>query len=229
MHVSSGSGISYMQTFVESPVDQEVVLCLGGSGSLKLWLNDKQMMGEPEEKTTEVDYWKVRCRLNKGFNRVLVQLGYTGETDRPNFLVRFTDNKFDPIAGLKSVSEPKPYKKDISAVAVTPIPHFAEAYFQEQLAKKPADIVNALLLSNVYARNAEHDKAKALLQPLLKKYPECGLLGLQYYINLSGGHNTTELSELLEKLKTLLPDNYWIMNLEVDRLQEEKTTRAPWP
>lgn len=222
MHFTSGSGIGYMQTFVESPEDQEVILCLGGSGSFKLWLNDKQMMGEPEEKMTEVDYWKVRCRLNKGYNRVLVQLGYTAETDRPNFIVRFTNDKFDPIAGLKSVSEPKPYKKDISALAVTAIPHFAETYFQHLVEKKPGDLVNALLLSNVYARNAERDKAKGVLQPLLKKYPDCGLLALQYYINLNDGQNATEMSELLEKLKTMLPDNYWIMNLEVDRLQEEK-------
>lgn len=222
MYFTSGSGIGYMQTFVESPADQEVLLCLGGSGAFKMWVNDKQLIAEPEEKVTEVDYWKVRCKLNKGYNRVLLQMGYTSETSRPNFIVRFTDDKMDPVAGLKTVSEPKPYQKDASTAPVTAIPHFAEAYFQDQIAKKPADVINSLLLSSVYARNAEHDKAKAVLQPLLKKYPDCGLLLLQYYINLSGGHNTTELRELLEKLKTLLPDNYWIMNLEVDRLQEEK-------
>ncbi|WP_423737226.1 DUF3857 domain-containing protein [Chitinophaga caseinilytica] len=222
MYFNAASGIGYMQTFVESPADQEVILCLGGSGAFKLWLNDRQLIGEPEEKVTELDYWKVRCKLNKGYNRVLVQLGYTGAGARSNFLVRFTDDKFNSVAGLKSVSEPKDYRKDEATAPVKLIPHFAEAYFKDLIAKKPADLVNPLLLGCVYARNAEYDKAKAVLQPVLKKYPDCGLLLLQYYINLNGGHNTTELRELLEKLKTMLPGNYWIMNLEVDRLLEEK-------
>lgn len=214
--------IGYMQTFVQSDAEKDALLCLGGAGAFKVWLNDKELISEADEKTTELDFYKVKCRLNKGYNRVLVQIGYTASTSNPNFIVRLTDERYAPLKGITSTSKLQPYNKDLSASKPVSVPHFAEEYFRRQIEKNPKDIANYLMLSYVYIRNEENDKAKAVMAPFIEKYPGSSFLQMQYYRTLSSARHHTEMTEKLETVKTMDPDNYWMLNLQVAQLEEEK-------
>lgn len=220
------TAVGYMQTFVESPDDREVTVRLGGAGAFKLWVNDKELISEPVEKVTELDYYNVKCRLNKGYNRILVQIGFTADLTRPNFIVRLTNDQAASLPDLRSTSKPQTYRKDISAAAPQPIAHFAETYFKKQLAKKPNDLIVSLLLAQVYVRNGENDKARTTLAPLIKKYPENSFLLSHYYRALSSSLHHTEMNEKLEKLKVMDTSNYWMLNLESEKLAEEKDHRG---
>ncbi|AWO01916.1 hypothetical protein DLD77_09510 [Chitinophaga alhagiae] len=219
------TAVGYMQTFVQSAEAKEAVLRLGGAGAFKVWVNDKELISEPEEKETELDYYSVKCRLNKGYNRILVQIGYTTDIGSPNFIVRLTDEQDRNLPGITSTSEVQAYRPDITAAAPVAIPHFAEAYFKKQLEKKPEDLANALLLAQVYVRNRENDKARTLLAPIIQRYPQNAFLLSQYYRVLSSRLHHTEMNERLETLKAMDKENYWMLNLEVARLEEEKKYR----
>lgn len=220
--LAAGSAIGYLQTFVKSDTDLDALLCLAGNGTMKLWVNDKLMISQPEEQVTELDWWKTKVHLNKGYNRVLLQLGYTESNSSPHFMLRLTDGQYNPVTGITSKTQPETYQPDLSKTEVVPIVHFAEEYFKKELALHPADPAIAILLSRVYVRNEEWDKAKAVMHQLQKNYPKDMLLQSCYIDCLSSENDRTEIAEKMETVKTLAPDNYWILAGKVNKLEEEK-------
>lgn len=216
------SALGYVQTFVNAPADMDPILCLGGNATLKVWVNDKLMISQPEEQVTELDWWKVKVHLNKGFNRILLQVGFTENNGRPNYIVRLTDEQYQPVAGLSSQTQPAAYQPDGSKNEPVLIPHFAEDYFKKQIALHPEDPTNAVMLSRVYVRNQEWDKAKAIMHKLHNAFPKDAFLGNYYADCLSSENDRTELTEEIENLKTLVPDNYWILSSNVNKLEGEK-------
>src|SRR6185369_6778466 len=78
------TGVIYAQTFVSSPSDVDALLSVGVNGALKVWVNDAIKIAEETEHATELDYNTVKVKLNKGFNRVLIQLSFTNK-NYPNF------------------------------------------------------------------------------------------------------------------------------------------------
>ncbi len=219
---SSKSAVGYAQTFVNSPSDIDPLLCLGGTGAMKVWVNDKLVISQPEEIVTELDWWKVKVHLNKGFNRILVQIGYTDEGTAPNFIVRLTDQRYRAVPGIASQTTPEKYQIDASKDEPALIPHFAEEYFKKQIASQPDDIINSILLSRVYIRNQEWDKAKTLLAKLQKTYPKDAFITNYYLDCMSGNTDRSDWEESMETLKTLVPDNYWILYSKVAKLEGEK-------
>ena len=221
----ASNAIGYLQTFVKSPADMDVLLCLGGNGSMKVWVNDRLEISEPEEQVTELDWWKTKVHLNKGYNRVLLQLGFTDGNNSPNFIVRLTDNGYNPVAGITSQSQPETYQANPLKPEPALIPHFAEAYFRKEVAAHPNDPAFAVMLSKVYVRNQEWDKAKAAMYKWYKDYPKDVLLQNCYSECLSSANDRTEMMEIVEALKTLAPDNYWILSGKVNKLEGEKNYR----
>jgi hypothetical protein len=109
------NSVFYAQTFVQSATEQDVMLCAGVSGSLKIWLNDALIDGISEERNTDLDTYCYFVHLNKGYNRVLVQVGGS-ELYSLNFLVRLTDYNFMPIETQSSAvyqahTKAAPYQK----------------------------------------------------------------------------------------------------------------------
>ncbi|TWF44206.1 transglutaminase superfamily protein [Chitinophaga polysaccharea] len=219
---ASSNAVGYLQSFVKSSSDMDVVLCLGGNGAMKVWVNDKQVISQPEEQVTELDWWKTKVHLNKGYNRILLQLGYTDDNSTPHFIVRLTDEQYNPVKGITAQNRPESYQPDLSKGESALIPHFAEEYFKKEIAQHPADPVLAILLSKVYVRNQEWDKAKAVMFKWQKDYPKDALV-LNYYIDcLSGNNDRTEITERMELMKALVPDNYWMLAAKMNKLEEEK-------
>ena len=98
------NSIIFSQTFVKSEQDADVQLRIGVSGSVKVWVNDALILAVPEERNNDLDSYIQTIKLNKGYNRVLVQVGesYAG---RLNFLLRITDNNGHPIPNLTCQSK----------------------------------------------------------------------------------------------------------------------------
>jgi tetratricopeptide (TPR) repeat protein len=114
-HIRRNTAIVYAQTFVNSPDEQDLLLDAGAGGSLKVWINDRPVMALSKELVTELDFYKQRVHLRKGYNRLLVQLGYT-DLSTPNFIIRFTDQSFNAVGGLTYSNVPQAYTKDVAAV-----------------------------------------------------------------------------------------------------------------
>ena len=214
------NSVGYAQTFVNSPVDQDAILCLGGSGSLKAWMNDKLLIAEEDEISTELDKFNVRVHLKKGYNRVLVQIGFTNPG--ANFIVRLTDDKYETLKGITTTEKVATYPVDKSADVPELLPHFAEAYFKKQAEKYPGDPIYAILLAKVYNRNQQYDKSKDALFKFFEKNPGDPLLAYQYLECLSSKYDRTDISALVEMLKQIDPDNTLVMQGHESDLEDEK-------
>lgn len=216
----AASSVGYAQTFVNSPVDQDAILCLGGNGSLKAWLNDKLLIAQEDEIATELDKFNVRVHLKKGYNRVLVQIGFTNPGS--NFIVRLTDDKYETLKGITTTSNVETYPADKSTDVPELLPHFAEAYFKKQVEKYPNDPIYAILLAKVYNRNQQYDKAKDALYKFFEKDPQDPLLAYQYLECLSSKYDRTDISALVELLKQIDPENTLVLQGHESELEDEK-------
>ncbi|WP_343688784.1 DUF3857 domain-containing protein [Chitinophaga sp.] len=216
----AANSVGYAQTFVNAAADQDAILCLGGNGSLKVWMNDKLLIAEEDEISTELDKFNVRIHLKKGYNRVLVQIGFTNPG--ANFIVRLTDDKYETLKGITTSDKVETYPVDKSMDVPELLPHFAEAYFKKQAEKYPNDPIYAILLAKVYNRNQQFDKSKDALFKFFEKNPGDPLLAYQYLECLSSKYDRTDISALVEMLKQIDPDNTLVMQGHESELEDEK-------
>ncbi|HZF64339.1 MAG TPA: DUF3857 domain-containing protein, partial [Chitinophagaceae bacterium] len=225
-HIKQSTAIIYAQTFVYAPQDVDVLLNAGGSGSLKVWLNDGLIISESTPRVTELDYYKNRCTLKKGYNRVLVQLGYT-ENSSPNYIVRFTDINFNTIKGLSTTAEYQPYAKINDAVSSTPIKHFAEEFFEKKIEADPKNLINYLLLSQTYLRSLRTTEARRIIEKALQFAPENSLLRFELIQCLLKAQNRTLMLQEVERLRETDPECTVIYQIKLNELmQEEKYQQA---
>ena len=222
-HIRNTTAIVYAQTFVQSPADMKALLNLGGRGSLKIWVNDGLVLAEPKEYATELDYYSSYIQLKKGFNRILVQLGYTDNTF-PNFIIRLTDDDHYAIKGLQYFPVVKPYTKVKSTSGPRPVSlrHFAEAYFEKKIEMDGGNFLNYLLLSQVYLRNEKVAEARHMITEAVNRFPNNSLLRFQLMQCLMKDNNSTLLSQEVEKMKETDPECLLTFSLNIDRLQKEK-------
>ena len=215
------TGIAYTQTFVEVPDEKAAVLNIGFSGSLKLWLNDELMISEPRERFTDFDAYSTKCVLKKGTNRILVQLGYTNNY-YPNFVLRFLDEAGKPV-DLTGSPVYKAYPKQSAGMQPPALlPHFAEYYFENRLAKDSSDPLNYVLLAKCYLRSKKTEGAKQVIGQALAKAPGNSLLR-SVYINLLSAEGNNALVETENERFTRLDSNSeYAMSLSMRQLSKNE-------
>ncbi|HEX7844495.1 MAG TPA: transglutaminase domain-containing protein, partial [Chitinophagaceae bacterium] len=209
------TAVVYAQNFINSATDQTVYCCVGASGSLKVWVNDELVLAESVERVTELDTYIAKCELKKGTNRILIQLGYT-DNSYANFSVRFLDERMKLAPGISGSANYAAYPK--KAGAATPkaaeLP-FAEKYFVDKIAASPDNLVNYLLLADVYLRNHKVIEARNLVTDALKKAPDNCLLRMKMAEVLIKEENRTLLLEEIEVIKQLDPNSLLVMDLNI--------------
>lgn len=220
---SNSTAIIFAQSFVYSPDDQKVVLCAGGSGSLKVWVNDEIVIAESKERATELDTYKSEVTLKKGYNRILVQLGFT-DSGYPNFAIRLTDDRYLPIKNITVTPQYQKYTSlnDQKAQPSPSIPLFAETYFIDKIKAEPDNLLNYLLLGKVYTRNEKSYEARRIYEQALKKAENNSILKLELINCLSKTENRTKLLELAESIKETDPKCQFSIILKMDKALDEK-------
>jgi tetratricopeptide (TPR) repeat protein len=210
-HFYTHNSVIYSQTYVNSPVEQEVQLRLGVSGSLKAWVNDKLVMAEQEERNNDLDTYLTTVKLNKGYNRLLVQVAesYAG---RSNFMARLTDETGKAISGLTYSKEPQTYTPETSYAAKAK-PGFAEAYFEDLVKKEPGKVLNHVMLGHTYLRSQKNYEARKAFLEAQKLAPESSYIMSQLIRLYQQEQNRTQLATALEWLKDNDPENPFSLNL----------------
>lgn len=220
--VNRSTAVVYTQTFVNSLVEQDVYCSLGTLASVKAWINDELVIAESEERVTELDTYVVRCHLNKGVNRVLIQLGFT-DNSNPGFCLRFTDEKFRPINGITSSSTYSSYSKVTGSTKKNElIKPFAEEFFLNKISKAPGNLVNYLLLADVYLRNSKVIDARNLITEAIRKAPNNCLLKVKMAQILISENNRTLLLEEIEKIKQLDPESLLVLDINIKEFIENQ-------
>lgn len=218
---NKGTAVVYAQNFVSSPIDQTVYCNVGFSGAIKVWINDEPVISESKERLTEMDSYTVKYDLKKGVNRILVQLAFSNAS-YPNFIVRFTDEKYRSISNITGSSNYVAYPKNGSSKKYNIIPHFAEDYFMHKIKEQPENPVNYLLLANVYMRSKKLQEAQNLMSGIIKKNPSNSLLRLKLIEILSEENNRTMLLEEVAKVKQEDPESLLVFDLNIKEFYDNE-------
>ncbi|MFK7972427.1 MAG: tetratricopeptide repeat protein [Bacteroidia bacterium] len=216
--LSSGS-IVYAQTFVKSDETQDVLLNFGYSGSLKLWVNDQEVYSEAERRSTIMDYYKVKCSLQKGYNRILIQLGEFDE-NYPTFIVRISDRNHN-LLELESKAEMQAYSKKTQSVEIEP--YFAVEGLKKKMAEKPNDRIYRYLLAMAYRRSKELNEAEDILKKEVETTPEnfFALINIIRLYSISG--NNTDQNKYYEAFKSNYPEDRFILENEIkENISDDK-------
>ena len=224
-HHSIDHSIVYAQTFLQADDDKKVKMLLGVSGSVKVWINDALVMTEAEERNTDMDLYNVPVKLNKGYNRILIQLG-SSEISRSNFMLRFADLQGTLLPAFPSTQEVKPYNK-AAAVESKSEPFFAEKFFEDKVAAKTATFLDRILLVSVYSHNDKAFESRKLAQQLKKEAPLSTMISEIIIEAYNRDKNNTDLTREEEFIKTNDPDGlYGIILRYFDAYNKEDYTEA---
>lgn len=206
-HFSSDNAIAYAQTFVNSPMDQDAILMSGVSGSVKIFVNDKIIISEDEERNTDMDVYNSTIHLNKGYNRILVQIG-SSEISSANFMVRLTDTNGRYLQNITCTATNQPYQKANDQYTPKKLPLFAEQYFTRQLKQQPGNWANEFMLAETYLRSDKTYEARKVLATIREKAPLSAYASLLLIKAYSTDGNNTDETREEEFLKKNDPDNY---------------------
>lgn len=214
----SSNSIVYAQSFIESAEEQDVIMKFGYSGSMKVWLNDSLAYTESETRATEIDYYQVKCHLNKGFNRVLVQLG-DFETSYATFILRYTDLNHKALK-LPVSTQYQPYQKDKKGF--TPILFFAIDGLQKKIKENPGDILYPFMLARAYFRAGDLYSVEEILASLYEAHPKNYLVLrlLSSFYKESG--NTTEFNKTYGIYKETYPEDFDVIAFELKDATDQK-------
>jgi tetratricopeptide (TPR) repeat protein len=204
----------FAQTFCNSSDDQLVHLCIGTSGSLKLWVNDQLLFKEIEERNNGIDTYIIPVNLLKGNNRILIQVACS-KIKQCNFLMRVTDKEGNLLPNLSFSNIYKPYNKNVQNIPA-PISSYAEEFLLDQINKYPDKLINYLVLAHTYLSNDKVHDAKDILLKAQKMAPNCSYLFYQLYELYIRDQNRTSASLTLEKLKLIDPDNRSVLDFLIN-------------
>ncbi len=206
---NSDDAVCYAQSFVNSPADQEIILRAGASGAMKIWVNDFLVSSIVEEQNTDLDVYGFKVKLNKGYNRILVQVGKS-ELNRSNFIVRLFDLNENALMGITYANEAQAYTK-ASAYDVKSVPFFADAFFTEKLKSDPDNILSLLMLGEIHLRNDNAYDARKAFTKVAALAPQFTYAKERLIECYARDQNTTLLTKAVESIKTNDPDSYYAL------------------
>ena len=199
-HSEYGAGVNYAQTFITNPIEQRVVLHLGSSSKVKVWLNDIEILENTNDGITDLDAYNVAFTMPKGVNRILIKnadqngVGY--------FIARLTDNDGNKINNLIVDQNYKPYNKS-SKETLDPvgIDNSVEAYFKRKVAENPNDFFHTYCLASTYLRNSKYTEAKKIILPLIKTYNNSSFLRRLLILSYNQEKDYTSSQELQKNIE----------------------------
>lgn len=197
------NSIEYAQTFVVSDKPQKAQLRIGVSGSLKVWVNDKLVLAESDERNNGVDSYITEVDLNAGANRVLVQIGES-YCNNSNFMLRFTDSNGQLLPNLTYTTDVKPYQK-ASGGESPRIDGFAEKFFKDKIKENPKDMLSQLMLANLYLGTDRTEEARGLLTKLQESNPKSSYILSLLYELYQRSDNRTLSTMVKEEIKDADP------------------------
>jgi len=110
--------LAYALTYVRVPVRTEAVLRFGVEQAVRLWVNDRLLLADDQDKGFTFDQFAVPVVLQAGWNKVLLKVCRHGGEWRLG--LRLTDRDGNPLSGAITTADPQP----VPTVATQPAASF---------------------------------------------------------------------------------------------------------
>lgn len=232
-----GRGIMYAQTFVSVPETKTYLMNFGCSSSIKIFINDVELLSKEETGKTNLDAFLYKVNLKKGVNRILVKVDMDG-TSYFSVTLKELDGK---IAQLSYSDVYTAYNSSkLEELKPQELPLDFEKYFEDLVVKDPNNILYKYILYNAYLANEKKDKLHDLTNEFEAKYPKSSfLLNVisSYYALNDDGQKVDEIITNMENddkycpalISTKLTDQDWLNNSEIKQLEEYRNEAAKLP
>ena len=218
--------ITYAQTFVNSPIEQEVFLRAGNSGSLKIWVNDAQISTISEERNCDLDIYAYKIKLNKGTNRILVQIGQS-EIEDANILIRLTDANANPVSGLSDSDIKTEYTQSAAQPTNELLPFFAEKFHEDKVSESPSNPLYYYTLAETYLHNDKAYEATKVLKKLEELTSKSTLTSYRLSEAYTRAKNRTDYEKEMGNIKRLDPNSFLgLQEAYNEAVKSEKYTEA---
>lgn len=217
---ATNDGITYAQSFVNSPDMKNVQIRVGHSGSIKVWLNDGLILEEEKERNNLHDSYIIETRIQQGVNRILVQVG-DHEINASDFMIRITDEKGNPISGLSSESFNASYKRG-AAPEVKLIMNFHESFFQKMSDSRPDDVFYKILLSRAFRATDRVFEPRNILTKLEMAYPNNPFIKGELISIYNREENANAMKQVMEWFKDHQPNSNVSLILWMNEENENK-------
>ena len=218
--------VAYAQSFVQSADEGEVIMRVATAGSLKIWVNDVQVSNVQEERSCNLDTYSYKVKLNKGNNRILVQIGQS-ELQAASFKMRLTDIDGNPVSGLTYSADYSEYTKSNAKASNDLLPFFAEAFFEEKIKQNPDNLLNYIALGEVFLKNDKSYEGITVLKKAEQMAPKSSYVSYRLSDGYTRAKNQTNSSREIEKIKQNDPESYIALsNLFSDAMRTQKHTDA---
>jgi tetratricopeptide (TPR) repeat protein len=215
-HYFVSNSLFYAQTFYQATNDQEVQLRIGVTGAVKVWVNDQLVLQEPEERDTKVDHFVIQTNMNKGNNRILIQIG-SSDLEGVELYVRLTDLNGQPIENSNFTNQLTTYNKN-NEVKSKIVANETENFFKDKIANQPDEILNHLVLAQYYILESRIEEAKEIVNNALERFPNSLSFLSDLTLIYMHDDNSTGSSTILEKIKNENPENLIALKM---KYQEE--------
>lgn len=186
------TAIYYGQNFVQSETDQNAFLGVSYAGTgIKVWVNDRLVLSDKESRAAPFDLYKIPVKLQKGTNRILVQLGRVdGQVTR--FNLQLLDEKDKLLTNVKSTGQYQPYTADKRPEQPEPQEFPFVQFFKTKVAAEPENSLYQYLLYLTYSHCGEYEKALGILNKVVEQHPKSSLFRNARRIVYSSLKNETE-------------------------------------
>lgn len=219
------NSLIYAQTFVKSESQRKVQLRVGTSGSLKAWVNDQLVIKEEEERNNDLDTYGSYVTLEKGWNRILLQVG-SSEIDDNNFLARLTDDKGNFLNDFQHDYNYQAYTKK-EGEAIDEIALYHEEYFRRKI-KESNQLIYRIILAEIYLMNDKNDLARELLISAREEAPNSYVIDHLFIQLYSSTQDRTLLSMEIEELKKENPKDIVALEMLYNEAMEKEDYDEAW-
>lgn len=217
-----GDGIIYSQVFIDSPSDKEVFLNFGTSSSIKIFVNDAEIYANNMSEHTDLNAFKLKFKLLKGTNRLLVKFSTSGGND--NFFVSLTDEANKKISDLVITNKFKAYNKStLEQLNVVELNPSFEEYFKDLIAKNPSNVLYKIMLFEAYSNNSKNDLANDIVEELIKEYPKSSLIQVLQMTNYANKKEEQKVEEIAKNME-VNDENYYYNILK--KIQDQEWMRS---
>ncbi|WP_407556719.1 transglutaminase domain-containing protein [Winogradskyella sp. 4-2091] len=200
-HNEYGSNVNYAQTFINSSIDQRVILRVGCGSAFKLFLNDVEIYKYDKDVSTDLNGYEVLVNLPKGNNRLLFKSAESNSN--PYFMIAIFDENKKPLTSISFSNKPTSYNKS-ALLDLNPVEkkNDFESYFEAKIKSQPDNFLYTYALYYTFLRNSKYNEARDILMPHYEKYPKSSLLrsALMTTYNLEKDYTSSdELDENIER------------------------------
>ncbi|MCB9201934.1 MAG: hypothetical protein H6604_02635 [Flavobacteriales bacterium] len=173
---NEGYGIIYMQTFIESTENQDVILDFASKYALKIFVNDSEIYSNDRVYSSTIGSNKIQFNLKKGINRLLFKV--EAEDASSYLFAKITDtNGNQPnITYLDSYNDyTKSTLQELNIKTI--IPEY-EAFLLNKIKENPTNYFYVYEYTYALLFGGKYDQANEFIEPYLEKNPKSSILNL---------------------------------------------------